>query len=171
MSNLEVYNPKLVQFVWGGVVLEGVAEGTFIEASRNADNSQRTIGAYGDVSHTKIADKTGTLTVTFLQQSDSNKIFSAVQQLQDRTDDLIRLDATVIDKSGGFLCYAKAAHITTPAAMALADDTTSKAWTWFVDELDYADTIPEVAVSAGKLSVIASGVSAVEAAILTSTEV
>jgi hypothetical protein len=162
MSNLAVYNPLAVEIVWGGVVLDGVADGTFIEAARNQGNSQTKVGAYGDPAHTKIVDKTGTVTVTFLQQSESNKILSAVQLAQDTSDDLIRLDMSIRDKSGGFLCYIRAAHIMTVPSMSLGDDSTNRAWVWFADRLDYADTIPEVGLSAGRAARVASAVSTVE---------
>lgn len=162
MSNLAVYNPQAVEIVWGGVTLDGVADGTFIEAVRNQGNSQTKVGAYGDPAHTKIVDKTGSVTVTFLQQSDSNKILSAVQLAQDDSEDLIRLDMSIRDKSGGFLCYIKAAHIMTAPSMSLGDDSTNRAWVWFADRIDYADTIPEIGLSAGRAARVATAVSTVE---------
>jgi len=164
MSNLAVYNPQAVDIAWGGVVLEGVADGTFIEAVRNQGNSQTKVGAYGDPCHTKIVDKTGTITITFLQQSDSNKILSAVQLAQDVSDDLIRLDMSIRDKSGGFLCYVNSAHLMTVPSMTLADDSTNRAWVWFADRIDYADTIPEIGLPVGKAAKIASAISTVEEA-------
>ena len=155
-TTLRTYSPKLVEIQWAGLTLDGIADGTFVEVERNSPNTNATVGAGGTVGLTYVADKTGMVRLTFMQTSDSNIGLSAVQVAQDSLDDVIRADMTITDKSGSMLCYIQAAHIQTPPPMVLADDQQSRTWEFFAERVDYADTIPDIGISAGKAAQIAS---------------
>ena len=163
MNSLKTYSPQRVQLAWGGIDISGYADGTFIEASRNVDNTTATVGAAGDVGLTFMPDKTGVVEITLMQTAESNRLLSAVQLAQDNTGNIIRADLTVVDPSGGFLVYAKACHIMTPATVTLADDQESKTWTLYSEDLQYSDVPAGFVASADVLARISSGVSGIQA--------
>lgn len=147
---LKTYNPANVQITWGGWVFNGYAEGTFVEASRNTDNTSMSEGADGSIGITKIPSRSGQITLTLQQNSPSNMFLSKVQLAQDASDeDIIRADMTVRDKSGSFLAYLNSAHIMTPTGFTLGDDQQPKTWTFYAERMDFADTIPEVGKTLG----------------------
>lgn len=136
------YSPERVKVViaqGAGYNVVGFAEGTFIEASRNSENTTTSAGAAGDIGITKIADKSGTLTMTLMQTSPSNQVLSAIQNAQDMADDILRFDIGVMDPSGGFLMVCKSCHLQIPASVSLSSDQEDKEWTFFVEELLYSD--------------------------------
>lgn len=137
-QTLRTYSPQEVTATWGGfVTLKNFAEGTAIEIARAADNSAQLVGMQGDVGLTYNADKTGTVTMTFMQTGETNRQLSAIQKIQDDTGELIRADIVISDPSGSNLCIARNCHIMTPASMQLGDDQNSKEWVWFAERIDY----------------------------------
>lgn len=137
-ETLRTYSPQEVTATWGGlVVLKNFAEGTAIEIARAAENSTDLVGMQGDVGLTFNANKTGTVTMTFMQTGETNRQLSAIQKLQDDSGELIRADLVISDPSGSNLCIARNCHIRTPANMELGDDQNSKEWMWFAERIDY----------------------------------
>lgn len=165
-KTLTTFSPQNVSISWGGINLNGVADGTFIECVRNSDNSSQVVGAQGDVGLTFNADKTGQVTITFLQTSLSNVILSAAQAEQDLSGDLLRAPMVIRDKSGSFLAYISNAHIMTPAGMSLGQEQNSKAWVFYAERIDYADTIPHLGLPAGAAAEVASAISTLKSAAL-----
>lgn len=141
MSNINVYSPEDVVVNWAGAFeITGFAEGTMVEASRNSPRTQTVVGAKGDVGITRSADRTGSLTLTLLQNSPSNQMLSAIINAEDLSNSLlIRGDMTIKDPSGGTLCYANRCHIQEPASVTLGDGQNAKVWVFFVEDLRYAD--------------------------------
>jgi hypothetical protein len=64
------YDPKKVSVSINGVIQTGLA-GSFISASTASDNITPTIGVKGDVAVAKSANKSGTVTITYLHTSAS----------------------------------------------------------------------------------------------------
>lgn len=163
MATTKTYVPASVDISWGGWGFEGYADGTFIEVSRSRPNTETMVGADNTVGITKIGDLTGTVTITLMQNSRTNWFLSAAQAAQDASDNIFRADMAVRDKSGSFFVYVKAAHIQEPATMTLSNGQTAKVWTFFAEEIRYADTIPEAGITAGTAVQIASAVSGLKA--------
>ena len=84
--SLKTYNPKKVVLVVGGVPMGGYADGTFILFERTSDQYTKISGADGEVSRAKSNDRTGMMTLTLAQTSDSNDILSGIAQLDERLD-------------------------------------------------------------------------------------
>ena len=137
---LNTYSPRQVTVNWGGTVpIKHFAEGTAIEITRSTDNSTQAIGMQGDVAHTFIADKTGTVSFTILQTGETNRILSAIQMAQDASNDLYRADLNIVDLSGSSLCLARGCHIKTTPSYSLGDSQSSKTWVFFSEELLFSD--------------------------------
>lgn len=138
MATLRTYSPQEVVATWGGFIrLRSFAEGTAIEVSRNSDNSNQLVGMQGDVGLTYNADKTGTVTMTFMQTAETNRYLSQVQKQQDDSGELIRADIVISDPSGSSLCFARNCHIMTPSDISLGDDQESREWTWYAEKIEY----------------------------------
>ena len=65
----KVFDPKKVSAIINGKYAYGFMDGTFIKASKNEDNVKVHVGADGEVTYTESADNTGTIVITFKQNS------------------------------------------------------------------------------------------------------
>lgn len=140
MSNITPYNPDKVELNFGGMfAFSGFAEGTAIEAQRNNPRTNNVVGMKGDVATTLNADKTGTLTVTLLQNSPTNQYLSALVAAEDRSGKLTRANLTLKEPSGGVIADFKRCHLTEPAPVTLGDGQNAKVWTFFVEEMVYLE--------------------------------
>jgi len=135
MAILKTYSPKGVNIAWGGIALTGLGEDTMITVSRNADNSSTTVGSQGDVQHVKIADQTGMVELTLLQNSESNLYLTNIQFIQDNSSDLIFKNLTITDPSGGMLWDARGAHLRKAADCVLGSGHNAKTYSFHVNEL------------------------------------
>lgn len=164
MARQRVYVPGKVKVNIGGADVGGFAPGTFLTMERSSDNTQSDVGAGGDPAHTKSSDLTGTIELTLLQTSDTNRTLSGIQALDDFTQDITFFDMTVTDPSGGTVAQADSVHIKKAAPITLADGQTAKTWNLFADELIYTDAPPGFVEVAGKVGQISNAVNTVKAA-------
>lgn len=135
MAYIKTYSPKDVVIAWGGVAITGLAEDTFLTVTRNADNSEEVVGAQGDVALTKVANTTGMIELTLLQNADANNILSNLQLLQDGESDLFRANMTIQDPSGGTIWEAKDTHLKKGTDVTLGASQNGKTWQFFVSDL------------------------------------
>lgn len=160
---LKDYAPSKVSVNWGGIPFKGFAEDTFIQCARATENTNSSTGADGSVGITVSADKTGTIEVTLMQNSPTNRILSAIQADQDLNDTLLRANFTIADPSGGTLVKAFAAHIQSPPDVTLGAEQNEKTWTFFVERMIYVDASPGFIQSAAEISEIDDAVSGLRA--------
>lgn len=138
MSNyIKDYSPYKTTSSWGGILMEGVAEGTFISMSRNSPRTEVTTGAKGDSGITVSADRSGTVEVTLLQNSPTNQYLSGIVNAEDLDYEVYRSDFIVTDPSGSVLAVAKRAHIQEGPSIDLGDGQNSKVWMFFTEDLQY----------------------------------
>jgi hypothetical protein len=149
MSRVKTYSPKDVVIAWGGVAITGVAEDTFITVTRNSDNSDTVVGAQGVVAHTKIADQTGMIELTLLQNAEANVVLTDIQLAQDGASDMFFWNMTITDPSGGMLWDARDAHLRRASDVTLGSGQNAKTYTFFVDELVAVGANSEIANALG----------------------
>lgn len=65
------YDAKDVTLTVDGVFITGFGEGTFVEASKDEDTFQTSVGAQGDVGVSEVNNPLGTITITLQQTSPS----------------------------------------------------------------------------------------------------
>lgn len=100
----QTFDPKKVSLIVDGRFIVGYMDGTFIGTEKNEDNITPHVGAHGDVTYSRNADDTGTITVTLKQNSSSLPHLIALSK-QDRD-----FAANIIDandnkiKAGGNQC-------------------------------------------------------------------
>lgn len=81
--SVRTYSPKKVQLIVGGLIIQGYAEDTFITAERNTDAFTRSTGADGETSRVHSPDRSGMITLTLQQTSQSNDALSALAAADD----------------------------------------------------------------------------------------
>lgn len=131
-SSLRTYAPERVSVSWGGIFITGFAEDEFINCTPNANATETVVGAQGDVALTKIANRTGTVTLTLLQNADANIYLSNIYLAQQLGDtDVISANLTIRDPSGSTLWDCRDCHIETAASVSLSSGQNAKTWTFF----------------------------------------
>ncbi len=75
---VKTFDPGQVVISFGGVVLSGYADGTFIMVERSSDAFSKVVGAGGDVARVRNRDRSGRVTVTLMQTSLTNDRLSAI---------------------------------------------------------------------------------------------
>lgn len=137
------YSPENVVITWGGkLVVKGVADGTFLTATRNSPRTETVVGGKGDVGITRKADRTGIIEITLLQNSPTNQHFSYLVNGEDLRGVLTRANIQVSDPSGSMLVIGKRCHLQTPAPITLGDGQNANVWSFFVEDLVYLQ-LPE----------------------------
>jgi hypothetical protein len=162
MAQLKDYSPAAVSLAWGGFSFEGFAEDSFVTASRTTPNSSASVGAQGNVGLTVSADKTGTIEVTLMQTSQTNRYLSAVQNAQDLANTLFRAPFLITDPSGGSLVVCSSAHLQEAPDVTLGSDQNEKTWVFFCEDLYYTDAVDGFDQSDVEAAAIASALAALK---------
>ena len=76
MANLDSYDPKEISITFDGHTVTGYMDGTFCNVSRDTDISTDIAGADGQIARAKQNDKRGSIVLTILQDSVTNKVFN-----------------------------------------------------------------------------------------------
>ena len=135
---LSAYSPKDVSVSFNGIAITGFAPDSFIRAKRNSDVLKETVGAAGELSLTKIADKTGEIEIELLQTSESNLALAALLLAQEFGGGLIPVgEIIILDESGSIPVLAHNAYLKMAPEMDLGADQNSRTWTFGCEELVY----------------------------------
>ena len=78
---LKTYDPRDVIVLLNGIPIGGFADGTFININRNVETFGYLTGVDGEFVRFKRADKSGLITLTLNQSSDSNSILQSQHEL------------------------------------------------------------------------------------------
>ena len=73
-----MYDAKSINLIIGGVLISGLAGGSFIKIKRNKPLFTQKVGSHGDVCEIRSTDKTGILTFSLLSKSRGNDAMSAL---------------------------------------------------------------------------------------------
>lgn len=151
---IKTYAPQEVKIAWAGFPLTGYSDGEFINIAVNSDVTDEVVGAAGDVALTKIANWTGTVTLTLLQNAESNLYLSGIYAAQQRAADIVRENMTIVDPSGSTLYECRDTHLKRASDVVLSDGQNSKQWTFFVSNLIPVSGNSEIAQALGIASQI-----------------
>lgn len=156
---IKTYAPQEVKIAWGGFPITGLADGEFVTITPNSDLTDEVVGAQGDVALTKIANWTGTVTLTLLQNAECNLYLSNLYAGQQRAADIIRENMTITDPSGSTLYECRDTHMKTAAPVTLSDGQNSKVWTFYVSNMIPVSSNSEVTNALGIASQAAAAAS------------
>lgn len=131
---VETYSPKRVELIIGGVPLRGYADGTFISIERTSDAFTTNVGADGEVSRTHSADKTGKITITLQQTSDSNDFLSALVNA-DEISLLGQVPVLLKDTNGRTLAESPFAWVDKVANSEFGNELSDREWVISCSEL------------------------------------
>ena len=108
----------------------GFADGSFVNGEREVDAYVKTVSADGRPSRTKLANKSGRVTLTLKQESPSNDVLSAIAQLDEKGTDGANGVFTLIvqDSSGRALMVASDAWIVKQATQEFATESSDREW-------------------------------------------
>ncbi len=131
---MKTYDPDLISVVVGGYTLSGFADGTFVTVERDEDTWILSIGADGEGARAKSNNRSGTITITLMQSSDSNKILSDLATADELSNSGV-FALLIKDSSGASLYSAETAWIQKPAASEFARELGTREWTIRTDNL------------------------------------
>jgi hypothetical protein len=156
------FSPKDVNITWaakafGAYNLVGLDQDSFITLSRNNQLTTRTVGAKGESSITRIADRTGTVSISLMQTSPSNVWLGTVSNAMEVSDystfEIFIGDILVSDPSGSVLCWAKGATLQSNPEVTLGGtDQNSRTWEFNCEELIYTAVPGSLGTAASALA-------------------
>ena len=131
---LKTYDPKQISVIVGGAIMSGYADGEFVTSERNEDAYSMAAGADGEVSRVKSNNKSGRITITLQQTSDSNTILTAFAAADELSNSGV-VPVIIKDLKGVTLVSAARAWIVKYPATPFGKDVQNRAWVLETDEL------------------------------------
>jgi len=139
---LRSYSPKDVIVTVNGIPLTGYAPDTFISISRNAELVEEEVGSDGSLSLTKVADKTGEITIMLQQTSPTNTALSAAALVQEyATDEIIPMVITILDPSGSVLAAATNSYFKSYPSMDVGASQNAREWMFGCEDLVFGSLV------------------------------
>lgn len=160
---LPVFSSRDVSVAWSGVALDGLAPDSFVTFSRNSDITDEEVGSDGKVAISRMADKTGTCTLSFQQNSEANLVLSGVLAAQEGSSTFITGSLTVVDPSGSVVALLTNCHIKTAPEVTLGNTATgqTKDWVFFCEGMNFTSLPEGVAGSSAEAARIAGAVTTI----------
>ena len=128
------YDPSQVVLSVGGATISGFTDSTFITVARDEDAYTKVVGADGQVSRAKNANKSGSVTITLKQSSASNDILSALAAA-DEAGNAGLVPILIKDILGTTYVSSTAAWIKKLPDMAMAKEVSDREWVLDCDAL------------------------------------
>jgi len=136
MAAIKTYAPDKVTLVYGGAIITGYAEDSFIKVEVNSDAFTTHVGGDGEVTRTRNVDKTGKVTCKLKASSSSNDILSALY-VADITSLQGYLPVIVKDNNGTTLAGGSSAWISKLPESEFGKEIGEREWVIEVADLDY----------------------------------
>ena len=133
---MNTYNAGEVSVIVGSRVLTGLAEGSFVNVTRNEDPfTDPQIGVRGEATRSKTNNKSGTIEITLQQHSPDNAYLQQLVNTDENTGQGI-VPVKIMDQSGTFVAIGTESYIKKPADMDFSRDAGERTWTIAVPNLD-----------------------------------
>jgi len=131
------YDSMEVNLVVGGVVITGVASGSWITVERSEDDFTEYTGAQGEVAMAESNNRTGEITVTLDNTSPSCAYLYGLSKKRGKA---ALVDVAVIDanEDGGIMMSAPEARVRRPANYESGNEITEREFVIFCADLDFA---------------------------------
>lgn len=127
-SRVGTYDPKFVKVTVNGVSVTGFSDATFIAISQISEGTSSKTGADGEIARAKSSDMRHSVTITLLQTSDTNDVFSTLLLLDQRTPGGKTFPITVSDLAGRTVFMAAQAWITKFPDAEYGQEVGDRAW-------------------------------------------
>lgn len=103
---MRTYDTEDVNVIVNGTILTGFADGTFVSVEQDEERYTPYVGAKGEVSRAKNANKMGKITITLAQDSPSNSYMSRLSNSKE-TFPVSVVDQNFGSTSGGNDCWVE----------------------------------------------------------------
>lgn len=131
---VKTYDPKQIILIVGGNQMSGFADGTFITVERIEDAFSMQVGVDGEGTRSKSNNRSGRVTFSLMQSSDSNQVLSALA-LADDVSNAGAVPLMVKDNNGDSLYIAETAWIKKVADSPFAREAGPREWVMETDVL------------------------------------
>ena len=128
------FDPKQVTVIFGGKIIQGFMDGTFITAERNEQAFNLKVGVDGSGARAKNNNRSGKVTLTLLQTSGSNDDLSSFAAA-DELSSTGALPLLIRDASGRTVVSALTAWVQKYANAEFAKEISNRVWVLETDEL------------------------------------
>lgn len=129
------YDPKEVSVIVGGRIIEGFADGQFINATRNNDQFAINMGADGSGARAKSNDRSGRVEMVLQQTSPSNDVLSAFAASDELSNGGV-VSVIVRDALGTTLIAAETAWIVKYPDAPFSKSVENRTWILETDNLE-----------------------------------
>lgn len=133
---LPVYSGKSVKVAFGSKNISSIMDISF---SRNEDETDEETGMQGDLSVSRMSDKTGTCTINIMQQGFTNKLLAGIVEDQDAQDTLHIANLTITTPSGSVLADLGSAYIKKTPEVSFSKTAAGsyRSWVFYVEKLRF----------------------------------
>ncbi len=121
------YDPSEVAVIVGGAIMQGFADGTFVEVERDEQAYEKVTGADGETSRAKTNNKSGNITITLKQTSPSNDILSGIM-IADEADNSGVVPVLIKDRLGNTVFASSAAWVQQMPSSAYSKEIEEREW-------------------------------------------
>ena len=131
--SLPVYESGNVEVTWNGITLsEGMAEDTFLDIQPLSERNTFKFGCDGKKATSKMANRGATITMTFMQTSETNKKLAKLASAQDKVGGKVPTSIfTVKDKTGDSAHFVSLnATLSEVAGHTFGNSMGEKTWVW-----------------------------------------
>lgn len=132
---MKQYDPKKIVITFGGILIQGYADGTFVNAERSEDAFETSVGAGGDVTRVRNNNRTGTVTLTLQSESLTNDLLSAKAAVDEASGRGVG-SLFIKDLNGTTLVRAESAWIKKMPGTEYADSGGNREWVIDCAELE-----------------------------------
>lgn len=120
-------DPKDVLIIVSGIPISGFEDGTFVLVERTSDTFTTVSGADGIVTRVKQNDRTGSVTITLAQSSESNAVLSGLA-IADELSGIGVFPVVVKDNRGTSLYFSDVCWIRKVSNAEFSKDVNSREW-------------------------------------------
>lgn len=123
--SVKTYDPSKVLVIVNGNIMSGFADGTFVVVEREVEAFAKVVGADGEVTRTKSANKSGSMTITLKQTSASNLVLSALANLDEASSAGV---VPVILKEASSVAFATEGWVQKQPPMEYGNEAGDREW-------------------------------------------
>ena len=133
---MKFYDPDQIVITFAGIRVQCFGEDTFVAIARNENSFALKMGVDGEGTRSKSNNKSGTVTLTLMQTSETNARFSALNELDENTPNGAGVGSLRIrDLNGTTLYSAEQAYLEKPADATFAREASEREWVIATDNL------------------------------------
>lgn len=132
----KIYDANRVKIILGGIIMQGFADGDFLDITYVSDQFMDVAGTDGEVSRSKTNDGRATVTIRLMQTSKTNALLSALVNTDLNADGGAGVGAFLVtDLSGQTILKSENAWIKKIPDQTFGREAQERAWTVMCDNL------------------------------------